>query len=73
SPFRSCASLRSLWSAHGGTFTHKSAPMLGAQNNPARVGAGSRIRLITGLWPIKAAEAWRTEEWLFPSEIQSEP
>ena len=30
SPFRSCASLRSLWSAHGGTFTHKSAPMLGA-------------------------------------------
>lgn len=30
SPFCSCASLRSLWSARGGTFTHKSAPMLGA-------------------------------------------
>ena len=30
SPFRSCASLRSLWPAHGWTFTHKSAPMLGA-------------------------------------------
>jgi len=29
-PFRSCASLRSLWSARGGTFTHRSAPMLGA-------------------------------------------
>ncbi|MDB5745555.1 MAG: hypothetical protein JWP72_403, partial [Massilia sp.] len=30
SPFRSCASLRSLWSARGGTCTRKSAPMLGA-------------------------------------------
>ena len=35
SPFRSCASLRSLWSAHGGTYTRKSAPMLGAQKKPA--------------------------------------
>ena len=33
SPSCSCASLRSLWSARGGTFTHKSAPMLGAQEN----------------------------------------
>jgi hypothetical protein len=31
SPFRSCAPLRSLWSAHGGTCTRKSTPMLGAQ------------------------------------------
>src|SRR5690606_24613185 len=31
SPSRSCASLRSLWSACGGTFTHKSALMLSAQ------------------------------------------
>ena len=31
SPSCSCASLRSLWPARGGTFTHKSAPMLGAQ------------------------------------------
>lgn len=30
SPSCSCASLRSLWSAYGGTFTHKIAPMLGA-------------------------------------------
>jgi hypothetical protein len=30
SPFRSCASLRSLWSAHGETCTRKSAHMLGA-------------------------------------------
>ena len=35
SPFRSCASLRSLWSARGGTCTRKSAPMLGAQKKPA--------------------------------------
>ena len=33
SPFRSCASLRSLWPAHGGTCTRKSAPMLGAHKN----------------------------------------
>lgn len=30
SPSCSCASLHSLWSAYGGTFTHKIAPMLGA-------------------------------------------
>jgi len=30
SPSCSCASLRSLWSACGGTCTRKSAPMLGA-------------------------------------------
>ena len=31
SPSRSCASLRSLWSAHGRTCTSKIAPVLGAQ------------------------------------------
>ena len=35
SPVPSCASLRSLWPAHGGTCTHKSAPMLCApKKNP---------------------------------------
>ena len=37
SPLRSCASLRSLWSTRGGTFTHKSAPMLGAPKKKAPV------------------------------------
>ena len=43
SPFRSCASLRSLWSAHGGTFTHKSAPMLGAQKKPPKKGGQDQL------------------------------
>ncbi len=39
SPLCSCASLRSLWSTHGGTLTHKIAPMLGApkKDPPKRV------------------------------------
>ena len=36
SPFRSCASLRSLWPAHGRTCTSKSAPMLGAPKKGPR-------------------------------------
>ena len=40
SPYRNCASLRSLWSARGGTCTHRSAPMLGApQKNAAKKAA----------------------------------
>jgi hypothetical protein len=40
SPFRSCASLRSLWSARERTFTSKSAPVPGARNYPpAKPGA----------------------------------
>ena len=35
SPLCGCASLRSLWSAYGGTCTRKSAPMLGAQKTKA--------------------------------------
>ena len=45
SPFRSCASLRSLWSANGGTCTRKSAPMLGAQKNPRRTAREKTERL----------------------------
>ena len=38
-PFRSCASLRSLWPARGGTCTRRSAPMLGAHKKaPPRRG-----------------------------------
>lgn len=44
SPFRSCASLRSLWSARGGTFTHKSAPMPGAHDK-----SGLRARFLFGV------------------------
>ena len=47
SPFRSCASLRSLWSAHGGTCTHKSAPMLGAQKKATFPGGFSISSLLT--------------------------
>jgi len=46
SPFRSCASLRSLWPVHGRTCTSKSAPMLGAQKTLPRRAAswlGCRI------------------------------
>jgi hypothetical protein len=45
--FRSCASLRSLWSACGGTFTHKSAPLPGAHEKTAGAKAGrvARVRV----------------------------
>lgn len=43
SPSCSCASLRSLWSAYGGTFTHKIAPMLGAHEKaPPKRGFAQR-------------------------------
>ena len=43
SPSCSCASLRSLWPAHGRTRTSKSAPMLGAQSRPRRSGVLLRL------------------------------
>lgn len=53
SPSRSCASLRSLWSARGRTFTSKIVPMLGALTIPRQ------SRGFSNCEPLKAAKRGR--------------
>lgn len=48
SPSCSCASLRSLWSAYGGTSARKIAPMLGAHAQAPLVSGPGRFRLLFG-------------------------
>jgi len=58
SPLRSCASLRSLWPAHGRTFTSKIAPMLGAHLHPMDKSRGfpsSDTHMTVG-WVVRASQ-----------------
>jgi hypothetical protein len=59
SPCRSCASLRLLWSAHGGTCTHKSAPMLGAQKSPENRAVFRTVDLSTDIHVTRSCGAAR--------------